>query len=198
MTSLANQARSNHLPPGCWRIRTANIVSRVNVKKKKGRLRNCVLFLGIISASLSSFQKVQLRMHPRVTSLPNKFSPMAGALVHLVVQPMEDGALGHMRLQAVVEDIGEVILTHPLQVVGAAVRAEVAILQGGTVILTVPESMKGVLSEGTHPRIAVGGVIGVGDGRRRIHDLEAHRGGELRGMIKISVFLLQVAMRRIS
>lgn len=137
-------------------------------------------------------------MHPRVTSLPNKFSPMAGALVHLVVQPMEDGALGHMRLQAVVEDIGEVILTHPLQVVGAAVRAEVAILQGGTVILTVPESMKGVLSEGTHPRIAVGGVIGVGDGRRRIHDLEAHRGGELRGMIKISVFLLQVAMRRIS
>jgi len=158
------------------------IVSRLIVKKKRGRSRNCVLFLGTISVSLSSFQKVQLRAHPRETLLPNKCSPMAGVPVHLVAQLMVDGVLAHTRLQVAVEVIGEVILTHRLRVVVAVVGEELVTLQGETVILTVRERI-GALLEETPRHIGVGVVIGVGDGRPRTRVPEAHRGGELRGTI---------------
>lgn len=62
-----------------------NIVNRQSVKKRRGRSRNCVLFLEIISASPSSSQKAPLPAYRRETLPRNKLSTMAGALDHLVV-----------------------------------------------------------------------------------------------------------------
>lgn len=107
---------------------------------------------------------------------------------------MVGGAVVHTRLLRVaVEGIGEVILTRRLRVVVVVVGEDLVILQGGTVISIVRGSPRGaLLLEGIHRHTGADVVDEEeGDGRRRIHDLEAHRGVEVRGTIdnlRIAVF----------
>lgn len=104
----------------------------------------------------------------------------------------------HTRLlRVVVEGIGGVNLTHPLRVVAAVVGEDLVILLGGTVISSVLGSLRGALLEGIRHHIGAGGVDEEGDGHRRIHDLEAHRGVEVHGMIKIAVFFLDIEEYRL-